>query len=129
MGTSRRAGHPRSDGLQLDPGDGAGARVIDLGHEWQARRRDPSLTPVWELHRLYAVTPLRELLEARGIPVTLRGLQHRRLLYVFGPFVPVELLVPAARAAEAEALIAGWSGLEAVGEVADEVAGVPPPPV
>ena len=87
--------------------------VLDLQREWRARRAEPSLTVVWELHRLYAVAPIRALLEARGIPVTVRGLQHRRLLFFFGPFVPVELLAPADRAEEAAALIAEWSGLEA----------------
>jgi preprotein translocase subunit SecY len=87
--------------------------LIDLQREWRTRRADPSLTVVWELHRLYAVAPIRALLEARGISVTVRGLQHRRLMFFFGPFVPVELLAPAARADEAASLIAEWSGLEA----------------
>lgn len=76
---------------------------MDLFAEARARRATPELFKVWELHRVYAVAPVLAALEQAGVTAQLRGLHHRTLLYFFGPYVPIEVLVPAgqeARAAE-----------------------------
>jgi preprotein translocase subunit SecY len=76
--------------------------VVDLREESRAWKRHPSLVKVWELHRLYAVSPVRQALEDKGIPFHLRGLGFRSLFYFFAPYVPVEVLVPKENAEMAE---------------------------
>jgi hypothetical protein len=58
----------------------------------------------WPMHRLYAVGPVLARLARAGIPAFPRGLRDRTLLSFWGPYVPIEILVPPARASEARAL-------------------------
>ena len=51
---------------------------------------------MWPEHRPYAVAAARAALAAEGIPVHARGEELRRLLQFFGPYVPIELMVPRA---------------------------------
>ena len=41
----------------------------------------------------------------RGIPCFMRGYYHRALLYFFGPYIEISLLVPEDKSREAEELI------------------------
>jgi hypothetical protein len=72
--------------------------LCDLVREWRADKTDAQLTPIWEIHQLYAVAPAMRLLEAEGIHAFARGLRLRSLLQFFGPYVPVQILVPAGEA-------------------------------
>lgn len=81
------------------------AIAMDLRAEWHARRRAPSLVPIWPVHRIYEVDVAVAILAERGIEVHPRAVHHRTLLQFFGPYVPVDLLVPEDRAAEAHALL------------------------
>jgi hypothetical protein len=83
--------------------------VCDLVREWRANEGDLHLTPVWEIHQMYAVTPALRLLEAEGIRAFAKGARLRALLQFFGPYVPVLILVPAKDAPRAHALLqARW---------------------
>lgn len=82
------------------------AVALDIKAEWLTRTASSApLVKIWELHRLYAVEPLRRTLERAGIAVCFRGLYFRSLLYFFGPYVPVDVMVPAPRAEEAQDLV------------------------
>jgi hypothetical protein len=83
--------------------------ICDLVREWRAAQGDSHLTPVWEIHQMYAVTPAMRLLEAEGIHAFAKGARLRALLQFFGPYVPVLILVPAKDAPRARALLeARW---------------------
>jgi preprotein translocase subunit SecY len=84
------------------------AVLMDVIGEWRARTGQ-ELLAVWPLHRLYAVDPAIARLAAAGITAYPRGVYLRTLLQFFGPWVPVELLVPKDRAAEAQTLLAAAS--------------------
>jgi len=86
--------------------------VLDVATEWRFRREHGAVVRVWPEHRLYAVGPALARLEVAGIPAFARALRHRTLLAFVGPYVPVELLVPAPRAAEASALVESILGSE-----------------
>ncbi|MEZ4317737.1 MAG: hypothetical protein R3F61_09535 [Myxococcota bacterium] len=81
------------------------AVLWDLASEWRARSSGLS-TEVWQLHRMYAVEPALDALNAAGIPAASRGDRTRSLLHFFGPYVPVGILVEASRADEARAVLA-----------------------
>ncbi len=81
------------------------AVVLDLGREWRFRCAHPRLAPAWPVHRVYAVQPALQALKEAGIPAFPRGLHHRTLLQLFGPHVPVTLLVPEEKAEEAARVI------------------------
>lgn len=74
----------------------------DLHAEWRARAELGDVEVAWPLHRVYAVPPALRALEGAGIPARVRGLRFRQLLFFFGPHVPIELLVPRGRVAEAQ---------------------------
>jgi len=83
--------------------------ICDLLREWRAYETDAHLTRVWEIHQVYAVVPAMRLLEAEGIQAFARGLRLRSLLQFFGPYVPVQILVPADQAQAAYGLLeARW---------------------
>ena len=83
--------------------------ICDLLREWRASETDADLTRIWEIHQVYAVAPAMRLLEAEGIPAFARGLRLRSLLQFFGPYVPVQILVPAGQAQAAYGLLkARW---------------------
>jgi len=87
----------------------ATALLCDLAREWKARDADETLTPVWEIHQVYAAAPAVRLLQSAGIRAFARGLRVRSLLQFFGPHVPIELLVPAEQAVRARAFLeARW---------------------
>ncbi|MFT7579282.1 MAG: hypothetical protein ACI9MR_000945 [Myxococcota bacterium] len=81
------------------------AFALDLQAEWVMRRAYGGLAPAWELHRMYAVVPAVELLEAEGIAVLARSRYFRALFPFFAPYVPVALMVPVARLEAASAML------------------------
>jgi hypothetical protein len=82
------------------------AVVLDLAAELRARRKEPTLVDVWPLHEVALVGPALAALEKAGIFAHARAVHHRSLLQLFGPFVPIDLYVPAARAEEAQEILA-----------------------
>jgi SecY len=82
------------------------AVLLDLKAEWRARRREPTLVAVWPIHQVALVEKARDVLAQADIAVYPRALHHRALLQFFGPYLPIDLMVPAARAAEAQELLA-----------------------
>jgi hypothetical protein len=81
------------------------AVALDVFGEIRARLEHGELVRAWPLHQLYAVDPALKVLRDVGIPAYPRGAYHRGLLHFFGPYVPVDILVPAARAAEADRVL------------------------
>jgi hypothetical protein len=98
------------------------AIAFDLFDEWRARRRHPDLVSVWPEHRPYAAHAARTILEQANIVVLLRGLHHRTCLQFFGPYVPVDIMVPAAYAEQALSLLNGVLDERFGSPVADTIA-------
>ena len=92
-------------GLSLVSVAFATAILMDLVAEWRALARRDDLIPIWPLHQVQRVDLVIAALAKNDIDVHARGLYIRLLLHFFGPFVPVLLYVPAARAEEARAII------------------------
>ena len=84
------------------------AVFLDCIREWRAWTYDPTLVSVWPLHRLYAVAPVVEVLRTAGIFAFPRAFGHRTLLQFFGPYVPVEILVPAKDADRARTILTNY---------------------
>jgi preprotein translocase subunit SecY len=78
---------------------------LDVAAEVQARLRHGELVPVWPEHRLYAVDGALALLQQADIPCLARSAHHRALWHFFAPFIPIQILVPPARAEEASRLL------------------------
>lgn len=89
------------------------AIVMDLVSEWRARRRCRDLVAVWPVHRVQLADVAVRALQDAGIGAHTRGRYHRSLLYFFGPFVPIEIMVPAERAEEAASLMRSLLGGDA----------------
>jgi SecY len=83
----------------------ATAIAMDLVAEWRALARRDDLAPIWMLHQVPRVSPVVEALARNRIDVHTRGLHLRSLLHFFGPFVPILVMVPAARREEAVAIL------------------------
>lgn len=104
--------------LRWSPGFALGAVTLavstaigmDLLAEWRARRRCRDLVAVWPVHRVQISDLAVRALRDAGIGAHTRGRYHRSLLYFFGPFVPIEIMVPAGRAAEATELLSSLFG-------------------
>jgi hypothetical protein len=79
-----------------------GCVVVDVAGELGFRRAWGPVATVWPLHRTYAVGPALAGLAEAGVPAFPRALRHNALLSFWGPYVPVEILVPSARAEEAQ---------------------------
>jgi hypothetical protein len=80
---------------------------LDLFDEWRARGRHANLISVWPEHRAYAAHAARTILEQAKIFVLLRGIHHRTCLQFFGPYVPIDIMVPADYADQATGLLNG----------------------
>jgi hypothetical protein len=67
--------------------------LLDLIDEARERRRSP-LVAVWPLHDPMLVAVVRDNLRAAEIPHHLQASRLRSLLWFFGPYVPIMVLVP-----------------------------------
>lgn len=96
----------RRAGLPLDVVNVAVSVAIlkDIVGELRARSDGP-LVLVASLPRPALAGPALADLADKGIIGFVRGLHHRTLLQIFGPFVPVDVYVPAERAAAARAVL------------------------
>ncbi|HEY1556327.1 MAG TPA: hypothetical protein VGF94_15940 [Kofleriaceae bacterium] len=79
------------------------ATVADWIDELRARRRE--LVPVWPLHAPLRIQDVRDKLAAGGIDCFLQARRLRQLLWFFGPWAPIMVLVPPERALEAEKIL------------------------
>jgi preprotein translocase subunit SecY len=86
------------------------AIALDLYGEGRLRLRHGTLVRVAELHDVNKAALLEDILRRRGIPCMLRGGHHRGLLYFFGPFVEMSLLVPEKHGEEAARVVEGLGG-------------------
>ncbi|HEX3474748.1 MAG TPA: hypothetical protein VHT91_06885 [Kofleriaceae bacterium] len=96
-----------SDAALLGEAAGAvvfAAVVLDLVDDLRARRGD--LVMVWPLHQAQHAELVRRTLADAGIACHLAASHLRTLLAVFGPYAPIDVLVPAGSADEARGKIA-----------------------
>jgi preprotein translocase subunit SecY len=94
---------------------GLSALALDLADEWRARRAHADLVAVGSTHEIDAADVAATALAAAGIPVLLRGGWSRAMLQILGPYVPIELLVPAPRAGEASGMLRKLIGADLLG--------------
>ena len=80
--------------------------IADVVDEWKALRRLGPLISVWEIQRTAEVEPIFHLLRSAGIEAHARSFLFRATQQFFAPWIPVGILVPATREAEARALLA-----------------------
>lgn len=85
------------------------AAVLDV---WDRIRksRHGSMTRVAEIHDVYDATMIKNHLEAEGIRTHLQGFHHRSLLYFFGPYVEISVLVQEEDREKAEEVIEKFYG-------------------
>jgi preprotein translocase subunit SecY len=81
------------------------AVLLDLLEEMRARTKGSKLVKVAELHDVPMAGLLKSLFEQKGVPCYLRGYYHRALLYFFGPYIEISVLVPEDRMSEAKEVI------------------------
>jgi len=79
--------------------------VMDVAGEIRFRHGHGALVAVWPVHRLFLLPGLLKALDAAGIPAFARGRRARTLWNFMAPFLPVDILVPAAHAAAAETIL------------------------
>ncbi len=82
------------------------AIVLDVVDDVRTRRR--ALVPVWPLHDPLLVDAVRDRLDAVAIPHSISSTRLRRLLWLFGSFAPMYVMVPAEHAEAAETLLGAW---------------------
>lgn len=80
--------------------------VLDGLDEWRFRVTHGALTTVLEVQRVPEVDAVLHRLSSNGVPAVARARHYRVVDQFFAPNVPVEVMVPAARADEAKALLA-----------------------
>jgi hypothetical protein len=74
---------------------------LDLAAEHRARVKLGELASVWPVHQVARLDEQLAKLAAANVPALARGEHYRALLQFFGPYVPIELMVPVERAADA----------------------------
>jgi preprotein translocase subunit SecY len=67
--------------------------TLDLTGELLFRWRSDSLVRIAEFHEPWKAGLLRSLLEKEKVPCIVRGYYHRSLLYLFGPYIEMPVLV------------------------------------
>ena len=82
------------------------AAVMDFGAEWRARRRE--LVAVWPLHDPLLVDVVADRLARAGIPHHIQTTRLRSLLWLFGSFAPMMVLVPREHGEVAQSLLREW---------------------
>jgi hypothetical protein len=81
------------------------AVAADLIGEWRGTAASTDFVPAAELHRVYVLTFVAEMLDSEQIPYVVRGLNHRTFGQFFAPFVPMTVLVREADLARTQRLI------------------------
>jgi preprotein translocase subunit SecY len=88
------------------------AIALDLAEDIRARRNGGNLIKVAEVHDVPTAGLAKSLLEGKGVSCHLRGYYHRALLYFFGPYIEISVLVPEEQASEAREAIRKYVGPE-----------------
>ena len=83
------------------------AILFDLIEEIRLSRGS-HLVKVAELHDVPMAGLLKSLFEQKGVPCYLRGYYHRALLYFFGPYIEISVLVPEDRMTDAKEVIENY---------------------
>lgn len=79
--------------------------ILDIRADYLARRRSLTLVSVWPEHRPYAVDVALRALAAEGIWAHAQNANGRAMLQLFGPFVPIEIMVQPGREGEAREVL------------------------
>jgi hypothetical protein len=111
---------PGFEGIDVVPLVAAVAVLLDVIAEVRAIRAHGDLVPVWPEHRLYAVEGARDALERSGIPSLARSVHQRALWHFLAPAIPVQIMVPEARAEEASTLLHEYFQARDPGRAASE---------
>lgn len=82
--------------------------LLDLMQEVHMRRKGNHFVKVAELHDVPMAGLLKSLFEQKGVPCYLRGYYHRALLYFFGPYIEISVLVPEERMTDAKEVIENY---------------------
>ena len=90
----------------------ATAVVMDLVGEWRARRYLADPVTVWLLHQVQAADLVLGVLAKAEIPAHARTRYHRALLYFFGPYLPIEIMVARSDRARARSIVGSLFGDE-----------------
>jgi hypothetical protein len=83
----------------------AAAVAMDVAAELRLEMTEGKLVAVRRIQKADHADDLIKSLREAGIPAVGQAAFHRTLLQFFGPFIPVDILVPAARAAQAFAVL------------------------
>ncbi len=86
--------------------------ALDLNEEVRARRKRGNLVKIAEVHDVPMAGLAKSLLEGKGLSCHLRGYYHRALLYFFGPYIEISVLVPEEQVSEAQEVIGKYVGPE-----------------
>jgi len=80
---------------------------LDLVSRYAAQRRSPSskFRKIAEFHDVYDAAMIKAHMHAEGILCHFQGYYHRHLLYFFGPYIDVSLMVPESDEESAKALL------------------------
>jgi len=81
------------------------AILLDLREEMRARMKGNRLVKVVELHDVPTAGLFKSLFEQKRVPCYLRGYYHRALLYFFGPYIEISVLVPEDKMTDAKEII------------------------
>jgi preprotein translocase subunit SecY len=84
------------------------AILLDLMEEMNIRRKGSNLVKIAELHDVPMAGLLKSLFEQKGLPCYLRGYYHRALLYFFGPYIEISVLVPEDKIIDAKEVIENY---------------------
>ena len=82
------------------------AIIMDLIAEWRMRTRIAEPVPIWPLHHVQSVDLVLSALAHCGMVGHARTRYHRTLLYFFGPYLPIEIMVAQTDAARARTAVA-----------------------
>ncbi|HEY0251112.1 MAG TPA: hypothetical protein VGC41_06270, partial [Kofleriaceae bacterium] len=80
--------------------------AIDLSREWRNRRALANAVPVWALHDPMLVEATHDHLA--DIPHFITMTSARSLYWLFAPYIPMQVHVPAEKAMEAHERIRSW---------------------
>ena len=83
------------------------AILFDLIKEIHLRRKG-HFVKVAELHDVPMAGLLKSLFDQKGVPCHLRGYYHRALLYFFGPYIEISILVPEDRVVDAREVVENY---------------------
>jgi preprotein translocase subunit SecY len=79
--------------------------TLDIVNEVRLRWRAGELVNIAEFHEPWKAGLMRDLLQGKNIPSVIRGYHHRALLYFFGPYIEMSLLVPREQVEAAQATL------------------------